>query len=437
MVAKRDPIDSGPAVYPGVGTAGELGLTDYEAAIEPIYLTNIDGAKVLRALMNGAMRCLAEEAVIQGEKPAGWLHEASVTEAKALLKGLRDQTDKTELPQMAWDDQQLEGVPELPGFQPFSRVMTAETIAALDKRYGEGFTANHLQELIAQRDRKLGVGRVAIEASTEDNSLADNPDNEFYFRMRDGQLYIGDIPFMYWYGLLHSTAVNFIQQQRLSGHSDLPNVQHMSEERFDELDAYLEQKTLDATLPPLIMRTRTGLPDITSDDQHIDLVAINKTLHDIGYPRERNFAYDALLPALEKAPRPNLCGPLIERVLPPRPETPTQRMRRLRTLLESASPASSLPNSPLGDADTTTTATYHGDQRTAPDTITFGDYASEEPTAVGEDLAHPKPSGRTRQRILELNDVMYQSSGPISWTKAGLERWGQFIILGAQRLSRH
>lgn len=309
---------------------------------EPISLTNIPAAKVARALISGAIRRLALEAADNEESLVEGLHAVTLKEAKELLDRLREQFPaKTDQAELVLDDQHLDGVPELPGYMPFARIISTEAIEALDGRYGAGFTAHNLAELIEQRDRKAMAGKAAGTAAVsgamevqetetltaEHDPLADNAENEFAYRWREGQLYVGDIPFRVWYSLLHAAAANFMQQLRSEGQDDLPDVNPIDPE---DLRKYVAEAKAEGR--PLVMRTRTGLPILTSQDRDIDVAAINRVFHEMGYDPDRNFVYDALEPALLAAPYQR--GPLRSRPMAPEPELPEDRSYRLGMILQ-------------------------------------------------------------------------------------------------------
>lgn len=426
-----------------------------ETSVEPINLVNINGAKVVQALINGAVQCIEAEAGEDVEVPA----PMSLKQARALLDGLRKQfPSKADQAELVLDDLRLEGVPSLPGFRPFARVISVEAIEALDHRYGDGFVNDNLAELIEQRDRKA-LGRTAVEAAVEAQDetmregeldpLSDNPENEFAFRWRDGQLYVGDIPFHIWYGYLHAAAATFIQQLRREGRDDLPDVKPIDPDDLREKAA--EAK---AEGRPLVMSTRTGLPILTSRHTDLDIREINQTFHEQGYDQSRNFVYDALLPVLGVAPR--RLGPLRTRRPVPAPRVPqgldywiamvqeTGAMSRTEGGLEQqhadggydytsalapsdriaqSVPRSSVLSVPSRETISLEEARAGYGYDTAVNTEREDDGYEE--SAATEEQPELKPSDRTRERIRQMSYYMrYETEG-----MRGMWEWTQMFFV--------
>ncbi len=421
--------------------AGRSGPASPELTVEPthadfdtaevddltaeISLTNIEGAAVVHALVNGALERLEQEAAKPDDIPV--TGRMTTAQAKHLLKTLRSQfPSRAEREEVVLDDQQLDGIPSLPGFRPFARVIQTETIVALDGRYGEGFTRQQLAELVRRRDQRAitaGTAGPSIVAATleapgamcvgdEQDQWADTPDNEFGYRWRDFQLYVGDIPFNIWYSLLHGAAARFLQQLRSQGQTDLPDVApiHPNDLRDHLAAAKAEGR-------PLVMRTSTRLPILTSWDTDLDVRAINRTFHQLGYPGDRNFLYDALYPALEAAPLRR--GRLCERRPIPAPHVPEGRDLWVSMAQDTSTVLrrheGHLVLSENGPTDTTGLArsTTGGAPATASRVPLEPEYDDYDEPGGEEAEAEPilKPSGYTLARIHAMNVAMDETEG--------------------------
>lgn len=485
----EDPYpDDAASVY-----TGEPEILEQPAEIESISLTKIDRAKVVYALIEGAAKHLVMQAAREDEQPPEDIHVPKVTVIDRHLKALRRELAAQAVPKADWtevllDDHPLEGTPRLPGFKPLAGDITAETITELDTEYGAGFTVHCLQELLDERDeraaRKAAASKVAgptilgacLEApsdeadATEQDLWADNAENEFAFRWRADHLYVGDIPFHIWYSHLHAAAAKFVQELRSSGREDLPDVKPIDPDDLREQVIKAKSAGL-----PLVMHSRTGLPVLTNRDTDLNIPEINQAFRECGYDENLNFAYEALRPVLEAAPFQR--GPLRERQPVPAPRMPegraewvkmaqdtgdmsrTQESPALRPGTEGhdyatalthanvtsqpdarrmrADPATDRPTVMLSSAGRLSAS---GQPHQAPDTVLLMERENDDyegGLAMEEGHAPLKPSDRTRARIRELNVAMYESSGPIPWSIAGLERWGRFLMLGVQRITRN
>lgn len=457
MVADRGPVEDGQLMYPVYGSAPDHvpygprpEFESEEQLTAEIALTGIKKARVAQAFIESVQkrRALQVEAGDIELEPDE-LQVPSVTAIDRHLKALRRELKAQGVPEVEWpevrlDDHPLEGMPDLPGYKPLAGVISTESIAELDDHYGAGFTRDSLRDLLDKRDeeaeRKAAArsiaGPAAVAASVETSysaerdPLEDNPENEFNFRLRAGQLYVGDIPFMHWYVLLHSAAVRFMQQQRQEGWIDLPDVRLMKDDKIDQLIQYVDYLADNPAVPPLIMQTRTFLPDMSSDDTDIDTVTINKLFHDLGYPAGQDFVYEALHPALVRAPHVRGVGPLRRREKAPEPEMPEDQRRRVAAWVRLAPPVSSSPNALSDDAYDGAIALddqepYGGEDQAdeayeARGSIVPGYDGQSDPGEGAAEQPKLKPSDHTLARLRHMNHYMkYETEGMrgmLEWT---------------------